>query len=287
MTHPVLGIDHTYLLVQDLDASAALYRQLGFTLSPRGLHSPQKGTANHTIVFKDDYVELLGIVNATDLNRSQRASLAEHGEGLQAIANRTLSADAAKPALAARGIATGDVSAFSRPLPLADGKEGIASFRTLSFDVDEVPIGHFFLCQHETPEMVWRQELQQHPNGAMELGGIVAIVDEPRHMAEIYTRFYAAGRVTEAEGGFRVYTGTNSAPLQFVDLPAARTLFPGQEIEQGKANRFAALRIVVDDVERTRRHLVDHGVAFNPTPGGGISVGSRQASGAIIEFLAG
>jgi hypothetical protein len=221
------------------------------------------------------------------LNRPQRDSLAQNGEGLQAIANRTQNANAAKPALAARGIATGEVSAFSRPLPLPGGKEGVASFRTLGFDADEVPVGHFFLCQHETPEMVWLPELQQHPNGAIALGGIVAVVDEPRNIAEIYSRFYEAGRVVEAEGGFRVDTGINSAPLLFVDPTAARTLFPGQEVEQGKANRLAALRIVVDDLQRTRKHLVDHDMAFSVTPGGGIGVGPRQASGAIIEFLAG
>ncbi len=133
MTHPVTGVDHSYLLVHDLDASADRYRRLGFTLSPRGLHSPQKGTANHTIVFTDDYFELLGVVRETELNAPQRESLGEFGEGLKAIANRTPDADAAKPALAAIGIETGEVSAFSRPLLLEDGREGIASFRTLGF----------------------------------------------------------------------------------------------------------------------------------------------------------
>lgn len=112
MPHPVLGVDHSYLLVHDLDESAALYRQLGFTLSPRGLHSPQKGTANYTIIFEQDYLELLGVVRETDLSIGQRDSLARDGEGVRAIANRTQSADAAKPALAERGIKTGEGSAL-------------------------------------------------------------------------------------------------------------------------------------------------------------------------------
>ncbi|MFD2856181.1 VOC family protein [Seohaeicola zhoushanensis] len=60
MTHPVKGIDHCFALVDDLDDAAAQYGALGFTLSPRGMHSAAKGTANHTIMFPEDYFELLG-----------------------------------------------------------------------------------------------------------------------------------------------------------------------------------------------------------------------------------
>ncbi|MGF9564836.1 VOC family protein [Neorhizobium sp. JUb45] len=284
MTHPVLGVDHTYLLVHDLDASAELYRRLGFTLSPRGLHSPQKGTANYTIIFTDDYLELLGVVSETEFNIPQRQSLASHGEGLQAIANRTASADAAKPALDALGLKTGDVSAFSRPLPLPGGGEGIASFRTLTFDPQEVPLGHFFLCQHETRDMVWRPELQQHANGAVALGGIVGISETPRKTAETYARFYAAGEVSEAEGGYRVITGENSAPLLFLDRAAAQKLFPGIDISGTPANGFAGLRIKVRDLTRTKDVLLNHGVPFETTPRGGIAVKPHDASGTIIEF---
>lgn len=284
MTHPVLGVDHAYLLVHDLDASAELYRRLGFTLSPRGLHSPQKGTANYTIIFTDDYLELLGVVSETELNVGQRQNLAANGEGLQAIANRTANADAAKPALADLGIQTGEVSAFSRPLPLPGGGEGIASFRTLSFDPGSVPLGHFFLCQHETRDMVWRPELQHHANGAVALGGIIGISETPRVTAETYARFYAAGQVSETQGGFLVSTGTNSASLLFVDRSAAEKLFPGVDIGATPANGFAALRIRVRHLNRTRDVLLNHGIEFVATPRGGVAVKPHEASGTIIEF---
>lgn len=284
MTHPVLGVDHTYLLVHDLDASADLYRRLGFTLSPRGLHSPQKGTANYTIIFTDDYLELLGVVSQTPLNNGQRDNLAQHGEGLRAIANRTVSADQAKPALAALGIETGEVSAFSRPLTLPNGTDGIASFRTLSFAPKAVPLGDFFLCQHETRDAVWLPELQQHANGAVALGGFVGISETPRRTAETFAQFYAKGRVSVAEGGFRVDTGANSAPLLFGDKAAVEALFPGAGIAETPANGFAALRIQVRDLKRTKDVLLNHHISFAATPRGGLAVKPHEASGAIIEF---
>ncbi|MFB9951912.1 VOC family protein [Rhizobium puerariae] len=285
MTHPVLGVDHIYLLVRDLGASAAFYCRLGFTLSPQGLHSPEKGTANHTIIFRHDYLELLGVVRETDGNRPQREKLAEQGEGVQAIANRTRSTDEAKTALAALGIATGEVSAFSRPLPLPDGTEGLASFRTLSFDPAGVPLGHFFLCQQQTPDMVWRPELQSHENGATGLGGIIGIVSDPQATAEIYARFYALGRVTPAEGGFRVDTGENSAPLLFLDRKSAADLFPWQNLHSTPEGGYAAVRITVGDVDTAKRVLTAGDVPFFVTERGSIVVGPEFTSGAIIEYV--
>lgn len=285
MAHPVLGIDHTYLLVNNLEISADRYRRLGFTLSPRGLHSAHKGTANHTIVFRDDYFELLGIVNETAGNVAQREVLAKQGEGIHAIANRTADADAAKEALAQFGVDTGDVSAFSRPLPLPDGTQGIASFRTLTFDRQNVPLGQFFLCQHETRDMVWRPELQAHQNGALALGGIVGIVSDPRQTAETYGRFYADGRVVPAEGGFRVDTGEKSAPLLFVDEGAAANLFPGQDFSATPDGGFAALRIVTKNIDKVRGSLSQADVPFSVTLRGSVVVAPAFASGAIIEFI--
>ena len=76
MSHPVKGVDHCFVLVDDLDKAAAQYRALGFTLSPRGLHSEAKGSANYTIMFPDDYFELLGLLTETPLNAARRKTLA-------------------------------------------------------------------------------------------------------------------------------------------------------------------------------------------------------------------
>lgn len=285
MPHPVLGIDHSYLLVHDLDASSGLYRRLGFTLSPRGLHSAAKGTANYTIVFRDDYLELLGVVAETPANQLQRDRLARQGEGLQAIANRTEDADAARTALAARGILTGEVSSFSRPLRLLDGSQGQASFRTLTFDPVGVPLGHFFLCEHKTRDLVWRPELQHHENGAEGLAGIVGVSADPEVTATTFASFYADGRVTPDEGGFRVETGKRSAPLLLVSRDAARDLFAGQNVEATPAGGFAALRVSVRDEDWTRRVLYDNDVPFTETRRGSLVVRPEYTSGVILEFI--
>src|SRR6478735_6473248 len=73
----ILGLDHVVVTVRDLDASARQWERLGFTVSPRGTHSPILGTGNYTIMFGDDYVELLGILAETEHNKPTRDFLKE------------------------------------------------------------------------------------------------------------------------------------------------------------------------------------------------------------------
>ena len=53
-------LDHVVINVRDgLDAAAALYARLGFTLTPRGHHT--LGSSNNLAILGTDYLELLGV----------------------------------------------------------------------------------------------------------------------------------------------------------------------------------------------------------------------------------
>ena len=61
---PIAGIDHALVGVSDLEAARDAYARLGFTVTPRGRHIGW-GTGNHTVMFENDYVELIGILDPT------------------------------------------------------------------------------------------------------------------------------------------------------------------------------------------------------------------------------
>ncbi|MBB5222908.1 catechol 2,3-dioxygenase-like lactoylglutathione lyase family enzyme [Amaricoccus macauensis] len=283
MTHPVKGIDHVFLLVADLDASAAAYRRLGFTLSPRGTHSPEMGSANYTMIFGRDYVELLGMIADTPRNLRHRERIARDGEGLRAIACRIDDANAARSALAAIGIEAGPVGEFSRPLPLPDGSAGVAAFATTEFAPDEIPTGSVFMCQHKTRDMVWRPELQVHPNGATGIAGVVAAADDPERMAAGFARLFAAGEVSAVEGGFSVATGPASAAILCLSRTAAAARYDGAAVGATPATGFAALQIAVADPDRARAALAA-GVTVHDGAGS-FWVAPGDASGTIVEFV--
>src|ERR1700753_4084378 len=87
----IIGVDHAVIVVGDLDAAAQNWKQLGFTMSPRGA---KMGTGNYTIMLGDDYLELMGVLGETEHNAPTRAFLARSGGGIERVAFTTLDAAA-------------------------------------------------------------------------------------------------------------------------------------------------------------------------------------------------
>lgn len=286
MTHPVKGIDHIVILVSDLDASAKRFAALGFTLSPRGTHSPHMGSANYTIILQDDYFELLGMIAETPRNASKREALAKNGEGMSSIACRIGDAHATRASLAELGIATSDVMDFSRPLPLPDGSTGTAAFAVTTFEPREVPKGEMFMCQHKTRDMVWRPELMTHANGAIALAGVVVASASPEDTARGFARLFAPGHVEGADGKFTVTTGEKSASITCMTPAAVTEYYAGMNAEKILRGDFAALQIAVDDIAKTQAHLQSKSIGFvKGRSGKSIFVSPAHAGGTLMEFI--
>ena len=284
MQHPVNGIDHVFLLIDDLDAGLAKYNALGFTVSPRGLHSATKGTANHTVMFPDDYFELLGILQPTSGNAGRRAVLDRAGEGLHAIACRIDDAELAAAALDELGIATEGLGSFERPVPLPDGTTGIAAFTTVAFAPVETPLGHMFMCQHRSRDTVWIPELIEHPNSACGLDAVIACSENPTADAACYARLFAHGSVVETPDGINVSTGHNSARIQVIKPEALAKHYPGIMPDQTPGGAFAALRIKARSIETAKAVCTAAGVAFSATEDG-FAVAPDFTCGTILEFI--
>jgi catechol 2,3-dioxygenase-like lactoylglutathione lyase family enzyme len=158
-----LAIDHVVVAVRDLDAAAASFRALGFTLTPRGHHSI--GSQNHCIMLGSTYIELLAAPVSHPWLDYYRTFLGR-GDGLAALALSTDDADAAARQL----------NGAKAPMELSRPVEGgVARFRLVQ--LENVP--NLFVCQHLTRELVWRRQWQQHSNGAVELVGVAMPMQQP------------------------------------------------------------------------------------------------------------
>ncbi|MBN9446763.1 MAG: VOC family protein [Bosea sp.] len=217
MRDHVLGLDHIVIAVSNLTVSAERWQALGFTVSPRGLHSDYLGTANHTIMFEDDYVELLGVLAATEFNAPTRAFLAD-GAGLERLAMRTDDAEAGLAALKRDGFegSTGPFE-FRRPVDLDGGRTGEAGFRIFQWPLEPAPGGaRLFACQHLTRETVWLPSLVEHRNGARALKRIEIVAADPRTEAELCARLLSLS-VGERDGACTVAMRPRGADFVFVD----------------------------------------------------------------------
>lgn len=286
MTHPVTGIDHIVLLVGDLEVAARRFERLGFTLSPRGTHSPHMGSANYTIIFPNDYFELLGVIAETPRNAGKREILAARGDSMTAIACRIGDVHVAREALSELGIATSEAMDFSRPLPLPDGSTGMAAFSVSTFAPQEVPNGEMFMCGHKTRDMVWRPELMTHANGARALAGIIVATETPDEMTKAYARLFADSRIETLPDGMRVATGAHSAVIECMKPDAVSARYASLEGAGALHGSFAALQIGVADLAKARLCLESTGVRYGSTPGGkSIFVSAADAGGTVLEFV--
>lgn len=276
-----LRIDHVVIQAGlDLDQSAARFRRLGFLLTDRGHHS--LGSSNHLAIFGDDYLELIGVEPPkADIPGARW----EHPLGLAGLVFKTANADATWKDLANRDVPLeGDgARSFHRPVTAGGQTLGDARFRTLRIRADRIPNGRVFFCQHETPELVWRPEWRQHPNGVRGIAEYVYVSEKPSASAELLEQAFGPGVVQEVQDGVAVAAGRASvlyltpAGIQARFGVDAAPLIAGGE-------RAAALTLRTDALARVQEVLAAAGVAHQ-THKSRIVVPPLETGGVILAFV--
>jgi hypothetical protein len=269
----VIGLDHLVVAVRDLDAGAAAWGALGFTMSPRGTHSAHMGSGNYTMMFGEDYIELLGVLVPTDHNAGLRAFL-DGREGLDRAAFTAVDAAGAAEELRAKGLApTGPVS-FGRPVPLPRGGEAEARFNVIQWPRTERPAGlGIFACQHLTRENVWIPELQSHANGATRLVRIEVLARDPAAAAAHMSRLIDREVVRDADGAVRVPSGGGRADFVFLDRATLAARHPGAALDGLPEEGGAAVVIGTRDLAAAKR------IAGEIVP-------PSRATGVLLHFVA-
>ncbi|SFI33809.1 VOC family protein [Bradyrhizobium sp. cf659] len=280
----VIGIDHAVVMVKDLDKAAENYRQLGFTVSPRGTHSAHMGTGNYTIMFDPDYMELLGVLAATEHNAPARAFLDTRGEGIERIAFTAVDSAAGAEEIRARGLTPIGPTDFERPVTLPDGAVSAAKFRTFMWPTAEAPGGvRIFACQHKTRETVWIPELMQHANAAKRIRQTLIATPEPAKEAAHLARLIDREPQAEADGAVSVPSGGDRADFVYLTLDQLGKRYPGVPLAGLSERGGAALVLVSGDLAATEKAL---GAAARRS-GPAIVVPPAKANGTLLAFVAG
>lgn len=279
----VIGIDHAVVMVKDLDAAAETYRRLGFTVSPRGTHSAHMGTGNYTIMFDPDYMELLGVLTATDHNAPARAFLDRHGEGIERIAFTAVDSAAGAEEIRARGLTPIGPTDFERPVTLPDGTVSAAKFRTFMWPTAEAPAGvRIFACQHKTRDTVWIPELMRHDNAAKRIKEVLIATPEPAKEAAHLARLIDREPRQETDGAASVTSGGDRADFVFFTLDQLARRYPGVALDGLSERGGAALVLVSGDLAATEKALGSAAVRS----GAAICVPPARANGTLLAFVA-
>src|SRR3972149_3789868 len=147
------GLDHIVHAVRDLDAAAALYRRLGFTVGARNKHP--WGTHNHIVQLPGFFIELLTLAEPDKLGDDGFSTMfAAHnrdfiarGDGLSLL------------------ILASEVMRFEREGKRPDGTPVKVGFSLAFAEDKDAPDIHFCICQQHFPENFWNPAFQKHATG--------------------------------------------------------------------------------------------------------------------------
>ena len=242
-----MELDHAVINVKwKLDRAERLFASYGFTVSPRGHHS--LGSVNHTMVFPDNYLELIGLPAGADKVRQQ---ILAAPVGLDGLVFKTGNADETLDRLRSRGFAVGTAKSFSRPV-MIDGEEHLARFRTVTLDPASFPAGRVYFCEHETPELVWRPEWMKHANQTTAIREVVVVSTEPEPTASLYA---AAAGTDNLSGNSETLTiELGVARLQFLSPRRYRDRYGNMALAMNdRSSMFGAVVLSTGNITRMTR----------------------------------
>jgi catechol 2,3-dioxygenase-like lactoylglutathione lyase family enzyme len=276
----VIGIDHAVIMVRDLDKAAESWKRLGFTVSPRGTHSAHMGSGNYTIMLDPDYIELLGVLTATEHNAPARAFL-DRREGIERIAFTAVDSAEGAEEIRARGYPPVGPTDFERPVTMPDGTLSAAKFRTFQWPVAEAPGGvRIFACQHKTRETVWIPELMKHANGAKRLKQVLLVALEPAKEAAHLSRMIDRETRNEADGAVAVPSGADRADFVFLTKEQLGRRHPEVPLAS-LPERGAAGLVIAADLALTEKALGPTGVRSASA----ICVPPAAGNGTLLAFV--
>ncbi len=259
--------DHAVIYCGDqLDSLAGTFRRLGFFVTPRGDHS--LGSSNYLIIFRSNYLELLGFPAGGPQSRSE---LANARPGLNGLVFRSQDAQRDHEQLLASGVLVTDVQSFSRPVDLGQGEPPaswpLARFRTVRAQPGWCPAGRVYFCEHLTPELVWRDAWQSHLNTALDLVGAQLTCSDLALQRDRWSRLLGEAAVADQAGGLLV-----SAPPVSIRLEAA------------DADRMVGLTLRVASLDALAHLLSLDGIAFEQSAGA-LQVAPADAGGVALRFI--
>jgi catechol 2,3-dioxygenase-like lactoylglutathione lyase family enzyme len=278
----VVGIDHAVIMVKDLDKAADNWKRLGFTVSPRGTHSPHMGSGNYTIMLDPDYIELLGLLTETEHNAPARAFLERRGEGIERIAFTAVDSAAGAEEIRARGYAPVGPTDFERPVRMPDGNLSAARFRTFQWPTAEAPGGvRIFACQHKTRETVWIPELMKHANGAKRLKQAVIVSPEPAKDAAHLARMIDREVRPEQDGAVAVPSGSDRADFLFLTKGHLSRRYPEVSLAGLPERGGAGLVLATSDLASANKAVGSVGVRSRDA----LCVAPTVANGTFLAFI--
>ncbi|MEH6526257.1 MAG: VOC family protein [Sneathiella sp.] len=283
MPHNIVGIDHSLIGVNDLEQAKSHFRSLGFTITSRGAHIGW-GTANYCIMFDNDYIELLGIINSDIETNGLDVALAERGEGLLGLALASDDPEQTHASMVSADLNPSELLQLKRKLELPDG-DVVPEFKLIRLQPAGLSEKQLFICHHLTPNLIRNDQWVRHANGATGIASIVVVVDDPASLASYYRKLCGFINVTMTDDTLNVRIGDGA--LIFVNDKDLDMLFPGLYLPADfpALPNMIAMSIAVKDLEATTSYLNTENIRYQEIANGALRINPADATGVLLEFV--
>lgn len=276
----IRGLDHVLVATEDLDAAAAVWRKLGFTPTPPGRHIG-KSTGNYCVMFPQDYVELIGIVDDGAERAAFDAVIRARGDGLFASAIAPSEAGEAHAGVTTAGIEAGALRPLHRTVERPDGPADLY-FTNFDLPAETTPDFHFFFCGHLTDEAMRHPDWLAHANGVVGLNGVAVVSPDPAALADAYGALFGRGNLTLTDNVLTIHV--NNHHVMFMTEQDFRAMHPDIELAPAAAAAWGgAISFRVTDVDQTAAYFDGAGVGYEPV-GETLQVPPGEATGVLMEF---
>ena len=129
-----------------------------------------------------------------------------------------------------------------------------ARFRTVRFESGRFSAGRIYFCEHDTPELVWRQEWQTHACGVTGIAALLIVSTQPQVDAKQYAAVAGGTARRGAHGEFRIDGAHYS--LVVVTPQDYRACFGALAVQaHGRPNFFGAIALRVRSLAPLRSIL--------------------------------
>ncbi|HEY7577229.1 MAG TPA: VOC family protein [Acetobacteraceae bacterium] len=260
------ALDHVGVVTDDLAALSAMYRRLGFTLTPLSRHADGR-IGNRCAMLRNSYIELLAVVDPNARSATLERFLARYA-GVHLLALAVADERIALARLRRAGIRQASVSRFARPFDDAD-PGGLQVAFTL-VQTPEQPEGRINLVRHLTPDVLWREPFMRHQNNAVALEDVWVEVAEPAETAARLSRLVGCVVVPDPLDGLALDLSRGRVRL----VPAKGGVLP----------RVARLTLRTSDRNAMMRRLAEERNIAARHDAGAVVVDAAAAGGVEIRF---
>ncbi len=279
------GLDHIVVTVRDMDEATRNYQRMGFLTTPRMFHP--FGTANHLMMFKTNFLEIIGVVSPADVRGIGTIiqKLSEQREGVSHFALQTQDAQADRLEFESKGLRPSEVSHFKRSVKLPDGRRLDAEVSVCVFDQSDSPRVMMFVSQQHVAEAVWVPEWQIHPNGAEDVKSVYIVSQNPA--AEFGDRFIKLfGKASIQRGKESLIARLPNGEIVVLTPGQFLRCFEGADLTvESILPYIAAISVRVRDVGLVECLTGKNGLTGIRLDCGSLLVKPEMANGVAVQFI--